>query len=322
MRIVLDDLLCPSCLGYVHLFLDACPACGAARAGRIDDAATEGTLGAGDLLGDEATAHAAQMVTRRYALRSSGLESVGDLRSAFQLVARSLTYRATVAADGPLAALPSGSTTLDNATLMLVETTLEVRAGPSGRAIAAIPLDHVLAATPIVKGAPAAEAWAGVLLGGRRLLPQRPVPAGDALVTFSGADGAGQLALANRRGLLAPSARPDHYATLTRWIAILGAAAAEARWLAVGVPAYAAELGLLDPGAVEAARGAASPAHDGVATGGATTPSGVAGRADSAVAAPVSGVRAALEELEDLRAADLVTAEEYEAKRREILARL
>jgi hypothetical protein len=33
-------------------------------------------------------------------------------------------------------------------------------------------------------------------------------------------------------------------------------------------------------------------------------------------------VRAALEELEDLRAAGLVTVEEYEAKRREILARL
>ena len=301
MQIVVDDLLCPSCLGYVHLFLDACPACGAGRAGRIESAAAEGALGAGDLLGDEATTHAAQMVTRRYALRSTGLESVGDLRDAFQLVARSLTYRATVAADGPLAALPSGSTALDSATVMLVEATLEVRAGPSGRAIAVIPLEQVLAATPIVKGAPAAEAWAGARLGDRMLLPTRPLPAGDALVTFSGADGAGQLALANRRGLMASSARPDHYATLMRWIAILGAAAAETRWLAVGVPAYAAELGLADLDAPVAP-------------------------ADSALAAPAvappSRIRAALEELEDLRAADLVTAEEYEAKRREILARL
>jgi hypothetical protein len=336
MQLVADDLLCTSCQGYVHLFLSCCPACGTERVGRFGAAVATGSLGARALLGDEATAHAARSSVIQYSLRSRGAPETDDLASAFEIVAGSIQYHASVAADAPTPALPAGSTTLDGANVRLAQGTLQVRAGTSGRAIAEVPLGGILAATPIVKGAPAAAAWAGVTLGSRRLLPQRLLPAGDLLVTFSGAGGPGQLALANRRSLLAPKARPDHYGTLALWLGMLAAATAEDRWQAVGPAAYAAELGLGDPVGDETtpAAEAASTAGAGAegAIGGATAiPQTAAASSDRPVAAPASsaaaspqvpGVRAALEELEDLRAAGLVTAEEYEAKRREILARL
>jgi hypothetical protein len=344
MHLVVDDLLCPSCSGYVHPFLERCPACGADRAGRFDDAVTSGALGAQALLVDEATERAAHFVVLRYSLRSASQTSLAKIDAAFRLVAGSLAYRASVAADGPTPALPGGTASVDSATVVLAEGSLEVRGGPSGRAIAAIPLDSVLAATPITKGVPGAEVWAGARLGTRRLLERRPLSGGDLLVTFASGGAAGQLALANRRGLLAPSARPDHYVTLARWIAILGAAAAEARWTAVGPAAYARELGLGEAGAgssgsPEVAAGGlhAAPAEARPATAAASPATAAASTAPTAAASPdregagapaadrgagTTGVRAALEQLEELRAAGLVTPGEYDAKRREILARL
>jgi hypothetical protein len=312
MQLVADDLLCPSCGGYVHVFLERCPACGTPHAGRFGEAVARGPLGAGALLDDEATRQAARAIVMRYSLRSRTPESTDDLPAAFDVVARSLRYRASVAADGPTPALPSGPPTLDDATLRLVGGALLVRAGPSGRVIATLPLDGILAATPIVKGVPTAESWAGAVLGERQVLPQRLLPGGDLLLTFSGAGAAGQLSLANRRGLLAQTARPDHYVTLARWIGILGAAAAEVRCLAVSPAAYAAELGLGEPaaGRTGSVPGPVPPAD-----------TGTEATRERPPAAP-TGVRAALEELEALRSADLVSAEEYEAKRREILARL
>ncbi len=328
MQIVVDDLLCPSCDGYVHPFLEACPACGTARTSRFEEVAATGTLGAGALLEDEGTRRAAHLVVLRYTMRATSASGLADLDAAFGAVAASLTYRAEVTADGSTPALPSGPATLDDAKVVLVRESLEVRAGRSGRSAATIPLASVLAATPAVKGAPGAGTWTGAVLGGRRLLERGPLVSGDLLVTFSSGGGAGQIALSNRRGLFAPTARADHYATLARWLAILGAAAAETRWTDVGPTAYAAELGLRDAvqGPVtaierapavdpaDAGRTAARAAPDGRSDGSAPA----AGRAGT----PQPGVRAALEELEGLRAAGLVTAAEYDAKRREILARL
>ncbi len=340
MQLVAADLVCPSCLGYVHLFLGCCPACGTERASRLEAATATGPLGAAALLEDDATRRAAHMLVLRYTLRSSSTSSMADLLAAFGVVAGSLAYRAAVAADGSTPALPAGPTTLDGAALVLVEGSLEVRAGRAGRSIATIPLDGILAATPIARGVPAPGAWAGVTLDGRRLLPERLVPAGDLLVTFSSGGAAGQLVLANRRGLLAQTARPDHYAALARWIGILGAAAAEARWVEIGAAAYAGELAGRRPPVVRAASGAgaaamAAPAAAAAAPA-ASAPNAMppigssatgdrgpdAGPIAAAEVPPVQGVRAALEELESLRAAGLVTAEEFETKRREILARL
>jgi len=340
MQLVADDLLCPSCQGYVHLFLDHCPACGTERVSRFGQATATGALGARALLEDEQTQRSVHFVVLRYTLRSSEAWSISELEKAFGVVAGSLAYRTALATDG--AAAGDGPKTLDGARLVPVEGSIAVRAGPSGRAVVAIPFEAVLAATPIVKGIPAAESWAGVALGDRRLLPSRPLPDGDLLVTFSAGGSAGQLAVANRRGLLAQTARPDHYVTLARWIGFLGAAAAEARWLAAGTAAYAAELGLgapVQPSGRAAAGGAsAGGAPDGAeavaraadlaeAVGGAAEAapailSPITTPVPPAVPAPATGVRAALEELEGLRAAGLVTTEEYEAKRREILARL
>ncbi len=318
MQLVIDDLLCPSCEGYVHLFLERCPACGTGRVSRFGQATATGLLGATALLEDEATQRSVHFVVLRYSLRSNSAWSISELEKAFGVVAGSLAYRAAVATDGSTAPRPDGPTSLDGASLVLVDGSLGVRAGPSGRAIVSIPLATVLAATPIVKGIPAAESWAGVALGDRQLLPSRPLPAGDLLVTFSTGEGTGQLSVANRRGILAQTARAEHYITLARWIGILGAAAAEARWLAVGTAAYAAELGLGAP-----APPVAAGAIGGRAAEGAPPLGRAAGSAPPvAPAAPAPGIRAALEELESLRADGLVTAEEYEAKRREILARL
>ncbi len=320
MQLVVDDLLCPTCSGYVHLFLERCPACGTERRGRFEEAIAAGPLGARALLVDEATRRAAHFVVLRYSLRSRSVDPLADIDAAFRIVAGSVTYRASVAADGPTAVLPAGPATLDVASVLLVDGSLDVRGGPSGRAIATVPLDSVLAATPILKGIPAAEAWAGATLGSRRILERRPLPGGDLLVTFSTPGSAGQLSLGNRHGLLAPTARPDHYQALARWIGILGAAAAEARWTATGPAAYASELGLGEAGGGPADTGAAEPVRPGM--GEPSPPHRDAGATADERSPRSTGVRAALEELEELRAAGLVTPPEYDAKRREILARL
>ncbi len=323
MQLVADDLRCPACQGYVHLVLARCPACGTGRDSRLDDVMAGGPVGAGALLEDEATHDLANQVVLRYTLRSSSGRTPGDLAVAFGTVAGSLTYSVEVAADGPTPALPGGPTTLNGASVLLVEGALAVRTGPSGRAIATIPLDAILAATPIVKGVPAPASWTGVVLGDRQLLPARLLPGGDLLVTFSSGGAAGQLSIANRRGLLAPSARPDHYLMLAGWLGILGAAAAEARWQSVGPAAYAAELGLGAPEAARATReSTGTPAGAIADLGRVPAADGGPAIAASGAAGPPSGVRAALVELEDLRGAGLVTDAEYAAKRREILARL
>ncbi len=205
-----------------------------------------------------------------------------------------------------------------------------MRGGSPARPIAEIPLAAVLAATPFVKGVPPASAWIGAALGEHRLLPQRVLPSADLLLTFSVGGVAGQAGLSNERGLLAQKARPEHYVTLARWIGILAAAAAEARWMEHGAMSYAAELGLAEPssdatGRPPEANIPALPAageRAPVSIVAALPPTLAPATAAELRGAPIPGVRAALEELEDLRAAGLVTADEYDTKRREILARL
>jgi hypothetical protein len=326
MELVADDLVCPACQGFVHPFLGCCPACGAERPSRYGEAIATGSLGARALLEDEATHRAVQQVSLRYSLKPhAGLEPTDVLPVGFGIVAGSAPYRATATADGPTPFLAGGPASADASAVTIADGSLAVLARPGGRALAKIPLEHVVAATPIVKGRPEPAAWAGLRLGGRALVPRRPILKGDLLVTFSAREAAGQVALANRRGLLAEKARPDHYVILARWLGILAAAAAESRWIAVGPAAYAADLGLgadvraTDTGASMVPTPASGPALEtaqppAAASGAASAAGGAAGGA--------TGVRRSLEELEELRTAGLVTADEYAAKRQEILDRL
>ena len=303
MQLGIDDLLCPSCHGYAHPFLDQCPACGAARRSRLDEVASGASLGLAALLGDGSIRARVRSVAMRYPTRAFG-EPSEDLAEVLPVVAASMAYRASVAVDRPTAAAPAGVANGEAASVAVSGGMLVVRPRPGAAAIAAVPLSAVVATTALAKGHPGPGQWAGVVVGGRRLLDRRPIEAGDLLVTWASADGPGQLALSNRRGLLAPRARPDHYELLAEWLGLLAAATAEARWMDVGVAAYATEAGLADPPQDTA------------------TPAAAAGTPATGHAPGAVGVRASLEELEQLRSARLVTDEEYAAKRREILARL
>ncbi len=302
MQLVLDDLICPACAGYVHPFLDRCPACGGQRESRYGDAAATGDLGAGALVESDGIRSAVRSVVLRYSLKAMGGPVEDHLADGLAVVAGSLTYRAAVVADGPTSSLPAGATVADTAAVGVDAGAITVVARPAGRTIARIPLAAVVAVTPIVRRLPDAGAWVGPSLGDRRLLEARPL-AGDLLITFATPEAAGQVALENRRGLLATRARSDHYVLLARWIGMLAAAAAEARWTSAGAAAHAVELGL---GSRETLRSAAGDAAPSAGGGPSTVPS----------------VRVALEELEGLRSAGLITDAEYAAKRAQILARL
>lgn len=311
--LTVDDLLCPTCSGYVHPFLEACPACGTARPGRLDEA-TGGPLGAAALVDGEATRLAVRAAVVRYSsIRSGGMAPV-PLLDGLEVIAGAMSYRAEAVAEGPTEALPGGPARADPADVVVSEASFTVTSRAGGAAVAEVPLAAVLAATPISRGRPAPEAWAGVRLRGRQVLAQRPIEAADLLVTFGTPGAAGQLGLRNRGGPFVRKGRPDHYTLLARWLGMLAAAAAEARWTAVGPAGHAAELGLGD--AADLPR----PAPAAGAAAGLVARPGEAG--GETTAPPRGGVRAALEELESLRAAGLVTAGEYEQKRAEILGRL
>jgi hypothetical protein len=129
-----------------------------------------------------------------------------------------------------------------------------------------------------------------------------------------------RLTVSNRRGLLASKARDEHYENLARWLGVLAAAAAEHRWIEIGLPSYLAELGLA-AGGPDASAAAPSPVIDRTSPSFATGPIAAASGPPLAMPAP-SSIQASLVELEGLRTAGLVGADEYAEKRREILARL
>jgi hypothetical protein len=123
------------------------------------------------------------------------------------------------------------------------------------------------------------------------------------------------IAIRDRRGLFASRPRPDHYRALERWLALLDAEAAERRWRAIGVEAHAAELGIPMDDAADV--------HDAAERTLAGTPAGnAAGDSASPAGAPGASVADSLRALDALRADQLVSDTEYDAKRREILARL
>ena len=302
-----ETLTCDACGSYVHPFLDACPTCGVARPSRYEAAVAAPVLGYGALLADPLVAEQVRQIVVRYTMKRSWEPGVNPVRDGLGTIAGTLAYR--VVAGG------TGQASSEQGHLDVIDDVVVVREHAPPREIQRVRLDAILAISHGDAGRRPAGTWAGLAFGGR--LEQAPPPSleGDLVVTSSGDVGLLRFALANRRGFFAARARADHYEILARWLGMLAAAAAEERWTAVGPQRYAVQLGL-EAGPADETRGAPATGASAAATG--------AGAARPGPQPPpgVPSVRDALEALEELRAAGLVTDDEYAAKRREILARL
>jgi Short C-terminal domain len=312
MRLTLADVLCPSCHGYVHPFFDRCPGCGARCPSRYRDVMNGLDLGAADMPGDPSVTGAAADSIRRTAIlvalhgalsrqrvapepTQTGAVDPGQM---IDFVSNDLTYRARGLLADPGAPV--------DVRLRVVADALVLSATSGGRTLASVPGETILAAHPAGGRKRGSAAWDGTWTEGARVPTTRGVPPAEFLLIHATDRGASSVSLGNQSGLFATRPSPAHYEELARWIALLAIVHAEARWRQIGAARYAAELGLVTAGGQPAgAEGLPAEGRDGsVARGAAATG------------------RAAMLELEDLRAAGLITQPEYEEKRREILRRL
>ena len=286
----LGEVFCRGCATYPHPFLAACPVCGAVRESRYEAATATPDLGLAALASDPRVTREVGEVVLRYSLRTGGAGAGADLHEGLPTVAGALSYRLRIAGD------PGAGS--DRGDLEVGEADLVVRERNPARERVRVRLDAILAVSPAIRGR-RADAWAGLAFEEWRERTSPPPLDGDLVVAHALPTGLGRIALANRTGLLAARARPDHYAILARWIGIAAAAAAERRWTAVGTGRHAHELGL-----------AAAP------------PGGWPAPVTEAPAPGPASVADALRLLEELRATGLVSDGEYVAKRREILDRI
>jgi len=296
-----ETLSCGACGSYVHPFLGACPACGMARRSRYEDALAAPDLGLRASLADPLVIEGVRQVVLRYTMKLNREPEAAPVRAGLAIVANSLAYRV------PAAGTSAASSEAGH--LDLIEDVVVVREHNPSREIHRVRLDAILAIGYAARGQRRADAWAGLVFDGRPERASPPSLEGDLVVTHAGDTGLARFALANRRGIFVASARADHFEIVTRWLGMLAGAAAEERWMAVGPLRYAVQLGLVAGVADETPSAAAEPAA----------------AARAGMEPPVSAttsLRDALETLEQLRAARLVTDDEYAAKRREILARL
>jgi hypothetical protein len=300
MWLTLDDLRCTNCGAFVHPLLDACPSCRAAHASRRDEAAA-GPIGAVRLAEAPETQRVARNLTVRYTMKVNAIGKDGSeatLEAAVAHLADALSYRMMGDAVQPT----------DDAALALRDGGLVAQRRSSGALLAEIPLRVLVGAA--ARHGEVTLAYAAAPATG----------AGEAPAGVAGTTGPLFLTVANRRGLLASRARDDHFEALARWLGVLAAAAAERRWMEVGLPAYLAELGPSAGDPVESAA-ALTPRLD------ATAPTSATGQIPASSGPPAgepapASVQASLVELESLRTAGLVADDEYAAKRQEILARL
>ncbi len=312
MRLALADVLCQSCQGYVHPFLDRCPGCGTPRTSRYAEALGGADLGGASMRRDPTVVGLAVQSIRRTttlaalhgawmrgaAVAGPVVEDSVDPARMIDFVTGGVTYRAR--------GLPEARKAATDAQVRVIDDTLVLSAARGGRTLASIPAATILAASPGGRGRRFVT-WDGTWADGASMPVTPDLPDGDLLLTHATDRGAVRLGIGNPSGLFASRPGHSHYEELARWIGLLAVAHAEARWTSMGVPAYAAELGLAKGAEVRAAPvdvdregGAAEP----IAPGPATT------------------VHEAMVQLGELRAAGLITEEEYEAKRGEILRRL
>ncbi len=224
-------------------------------------------------------------------------ESV-DAGRMIDFVTDGVTYRARGAPESPMAAI--------DAEVRVVDDALVLSAARGGRTLASIPAATILAASPVGRGR-RSVAWDGTWAEGMRMRVAPDLPPGDLLVTYAADRCASRVSIGNPSGLFANRPGAAHYEEIARWIALLAVAHAEARWTSTGVPGYAAELGLVEGGPVGAStrevdRGGDAP--------------------DATAPGVTTSVREAMLQLEELRGAGLITEQEYEVKRSEVLRRL
>ena len=285
-----DELFCQGCTSYVHPFLDACPVCGIERDALYGAATAEPDQGLASLPSNPRITQDVAEVVLRYFLKLNSASPTENLRQGLFSVADAVSYRVQVGGD------PGAGT--DRGHVEIGEEDLVVRERNPARERARIQLGAILAICPAAKDR-RADGWAGLAFGELRTPNSLPPLDGDLVLAHAAPGGVERVALANRTGLLAPRARPDHYTIMARWLGIIAAGEAEERWMAVGPARYAYELGLT-----------AEPPE---------------GPADPVVEAPAAGQRTVVEAmrlLEELRTAGLIADDEYAAKRREILDRI
>jgi Short C-terminal domain len=309
------DIFCPTCQAYVHVFLERCPACGAARSSLAPAVRAEAAVGLVKLADDAVLRRKLTHLLDGYALTAprldlphkTGFEGKAgpDLTIAegTGMLIRLLVLRGY--------GVPPRPSEPAEVRLALSDEDLEVQGAGDRHVAVRIALAGILSVVAPSRGG--LSGWAGIHSGGAAVLRTLPIPPGSLLITYVADRAVGQISVQNRPGMFSSKARADYYGNVRRWLGLTAAEAAERRWTAIGLPGYLAEIGL-----------GPSPAAGGGALAG-----GV--EAAAATAAPASGVdpavtrsstRAALEELEELRSAGLVTDDEYRRKRAEILARL
>jgi hypothetical protein len=254
----------------------------------------------------------------RYSIKLNSGPPTSALRDGFGTVAGSVPYRVLATGHQPA--------TSGRAHLELAGDVLVLRERNPSNELLRLPLESIVATAHPGRGIQPGG-WHGLEFDGSHDRADLPPVEGSLVVAYTSPARTARVGLANCRGLLVAKARADHFTIVGRWLGILAAVAAEDRWMAVGPRRHAEELGLsaavpgaagsdLAPESGAADRDGRDPGHAGAADRDGRDP-GHAGAAGEA-----AGVRAALEALEDLRGHGLVTRDEYDAKRREILARL
>ncbi len=250
MQLLLSDLFCSDCRGYVHPFLDCCPMCGTSRRSRYFEARHD-QPGEPSLTDDPTFTRATAEASTKLALSGirSGLlggmdaEGLGDLagtapkpRRALGDLAHSIASQLTYRGAGF-----GGPTTVD-VDVRIEPGTLtfqDRKAAP----LAVIDPALVLAAAA-VKSLPLTRRGSGP---GFARFAQLVVPHLEGhrlLVAWRAPEGDRQIAVGNRRGFFTSHARHEHYVDLAWWIGALAASSAQSRWRAVGADAHAVELGL------------------------------------------------------------------------------
>ncbi len=315
MQLALADLMCETCLGYVHPFFDRCPGCGTRRQSHYADVLGGADVGAASMPGDPAViAAAAESIRRATVLRAlhgallrgssqpePAIAGVVDAAGMIDFVGGRTTYRAR-----GVSGQPQAST---DARIRVVADALILSAARDGRTLASVPVARILGACPGGGTTRGAQPWDGTWMDGARVSTISVVPPGD-LVIFHATDrGASSFSISNPSGFFANRPARSHYEELARWIGLLAITQTAMRWREIGVAGYAAELGLV---------AAARPGPD-------RPPAADAGRRDSGTtpaAREEPTAREAMLQLEELRVAGLITEAEYEEKRRAILQRL